>query len=192
MSLIAMPTRTGPCPGRPVIDISPPMPWAIWSTPGAALIGPVLAKARDAAIDDARVDLAHRLVIDAEPVLDVDLKFSTMTSAFSASFKKIFVALLAFQVEGHRPLVAVQVLEIGAVAAAAGGVGSSPGGSILITSAPQSASWRTAVGPARCAVRSMTRKSLSGSGVIGDFSVIGSAGASFETAASRLPQDEGA
>ena len=28
-SAIAMPTRTGPCPGSPVIDISPPMPWAI-------------------------------------------------------------------------------------------------------------------------------------------------------------------
>src|ERR1700732_4512950 len=47
---------------------------------------------------------------------------------------------------------------------------SSPEGSILITCAPQSASWRTAVGPARCAVRSMTRKSLRGSGVIGLFS----------------------
>ena len=29
VSLIAMPTRVGPCPGWPVIDISPPMPWAI-------------------------------------------------------------------------------------------------------------------------------------------------------------------
>jgi hypothetical protein len=34
VSLMAMPTRTGPCPGNPVIYISPPMPWAIWSTPG--------------------------------------------------------------------------------------------------------------------------------------------------------------
>ena len=33
-SAIGMPTRTGPCPGSPVIDISPPMPWAIWSKPG--------------------------------------------------------------------------------------------------------------------------------------------------------------
>ena len=33
-SAIRMPARTGPCPGRPVIDIRPPMPWAIWSTPG--------------------------------------------------------------------------------------------------------------------------------------------------------------
>ena len=33
MSAMAMPTRTGPCPGSPVMDISPPMPCAIWSTP---------------------------------------------------------------------------------------------------------------------------------------------------------------
>ena len=33
-SATGMPTRTGPCPGNPVIDISPPMPWAIWSKPG--------------------------------------------------------------------------------------------------------------------------------------------------------------
>ncbi len=33
-SAIGMPTRTGPCPGKPVIDINPPMPCAIWSKPG--------------------------------------------------------------------------------------------------------------------------------------------------------------
>ena len=33
-SAIGMPTRTGPCPGRPVTDIRPPMPCAIWSKPG--------------------------------------------------------------------------------------------------------------------------------------------------------------
>ena len=71
VSSIAMPTRIGPCPGSPVIDIRPPMPWAIWSTPGAARVGAVLAEAGDAAVDDARVDLLHRLVIDAEAVLHV-------------------------------------------------------------------------------------------------------------------------
>ena len=30
-SATGMPTRTGPCPGRPVTDMSPPMPCAIWS-----------------------------------------------------------------------------------------------------------------------------------------------------------------
>ncbi len=33
-SAIGMPTRIGPLPGSPVIDISPPMPCAIWSKPG--------------------------------------------------------------------------------------------------------------------------------------------------------------
>ncbi len=28
-----MPTRVGSVPGRPVTLMSPPMPWAIWSTP---------------------------------------------------------------------------------------------------------------------------------------------------------------
>ena len=28
-SATGMPTRIGPSPGAPVIDISPPMPWAI-------------------------------------------------------------------------------------------------------------------------------------------------------------------
>jgi len=38
--------------------------------PGAALIGSVLAEAGNAAVDDARVDLVHRFVIDAEPGTD--------------------------------------------------------------------------------------------------------------------------
>ena len=33
-SAIGMPTRIGPPPGAPVIDINPPMPCAIWSKPG--------------------------------------------------------------------------------------------------------------------------------------------------------------
>ena len=33
-SAIAVPARIGPSPGRPVIDMKPPMPCAIWSKPG--------------------------------------------------------------------------------------------------------------------------------------------------------------
>ena len=39
-SATGMPTRTGPWPGSPVIDISPPMPCAIWSNPGRSRYGP--------------------------------------------------------------------------------------------------------------------------------------------------------
>ena len=68
---MGMPTRTGPWPGRPVIDISPPMPWAIWSTPGRVASGPVWPKPEMRAIDDARIDLGDGLVIDLEAVLHV-------------------------------------------------------------------------------------------------------------------------
>src|ERR1700756_2023168 len=95
-----MPTRTGPWPG--------------W--PGT---GSVRAKPRNAAIDDAWVDPAHSLVIDAEPVLHV--RFVVLDDDIGAcgELHKNRVAFLAFEIEGHRPLVAVQVLEIGPIAAAA-------------------------------------------------------------------------
>src|ERR1700730_2199930 len=70
-SAIGMPTRTGPWPGRPVIDISPPMPCAIWSTP-------------------ARLPHERRV---PDRIL---------------------------QVEPHPPLIAMEVLEIEAVAVADG------------------------------------------------------------------------
>ena len=40
LSATAMPARTGPWPGSPVTDISPPMPWATWSKPGRIRYGP--------------------------------------------------------------------------------------------------------------------------------------------------------
>ncbi len=43
-SAMGMPTRTGPCPGMPVMDIRPPMPCAIWSTPGRSRYGPLCPK----------------------------------------------------------------------------------------------------------------------------------------------------
>ena len=47
------------------------------------VVGAVLAEAGDAAIDDARVDLAQALVVDAERALTSGRKFSTTTSACS-------------------------------------------------------------------------------------------------------------
>jgi len=75
---------------------------------------------------------------------------------------KIATPSFVFQVERHRALVAVQVLEIRAVARPAHGVAlDARRVSILITSAPKSASWRTHVGPARTRERSRTRKRAS-------------------------------
>ena len=38
---MGMPTRIGPRPGSPVMDMSPPIPCAIWSTPPRFEYGPV-------------------------------------------------------------------------------------------------------------------------------------------------------
>ena len=43
-SSMGMPTRIGPRPGSPVMDMSPPRPWAIWSTPPRLEYGPVWPK----------------------------------------------------------------------------------------------------------------------------------------------------
>ena len=89
---------------------------------GPAGIGAVLAEARDAAVDDARVDLSDRLVVDAEPVLDVGAVVLDDNVGALGKLEEDRKPLLALQVQRHRPLVAVQVLEIEAVAPAAGGV----------------------------------------------------------------------
>src|SRR5882672_12695210 len=84
-----------------------------------------------------------------------------MTSAFSASFMKIAwpslllrLSVIAFLLRCRfwksKPWRWPPIASVLAPSAVGGG------GSILITCAPQSASWRTAVGPARCAVRSRT------------------------------------
>ncbi len=66
---MAMPTRVGPWPGMPGDRHEAAHALGDLVDPGAALIGAVLAEAGDAAVDDARVDLPDRLVIDAEAVL---------------------------------------------------------------------------------------------------------------------------
>ena len=115
-SATGMPTRTGPCPGRPVIDISPPIPCAIWSKPGAVAIRPALPETGDAGVDQARVDRLQRLVVDAEAgfhvgpiVLDHDIRLAHQLAEDLDPFRR-------FQIQRQTALVAVQVLEIGTVA----------------------------------------------------------------------------
>ena len=118
-SAIGMPTRTGPWPGMPVIDISPPMPCAIWSKPGRSRVGAVLAEAGDAAVDDALVDLLQRLVVDAEPVLHVGPEVLDHDVGLLDQPQERGAARRVLQVERDAALVAVQVLEVGALARAA-------------------------------------------------------------------------
>ena len=115
-SATGMPTRTGPWPGRPVIDISPPMPWAIWSKPGAVAVRPALPEPRDAGIDEARVERLQRGVVDAEPGLDVRPVVLDQDVGAAHQLAEDLDPLRRFEVERQAALVAVQVLEIGTVA----------------------------------------------------------------------------
>ena len=166
MSLIAMPTRTGPPPGMAGDRHQPAHALRDLVDAGPALVGTVLAEAGDAAVDDARVDLLHRLVIDAELVLDGRLEVLDDDIGGLRHLEEDLRALPGvFRLSVRLRLLRCRFWKSGPSAPAAGGVDAGPpGASILITSAPQSASWRTAVGPARCAVRSSTLKPLSGRG----------------------------
>ena len=86
---------------------------------GALVIGAVLAEAGDAAIDDARIDLAHALIVDAELGLDVGAEVLDHHVGLFRQPPEHLEALGVLQVERHRPLVAVQILEVRAAARAA-------------------------------------------------------------------------
>ena len=83
------------------------------------VIGPVLAEAGDAAIDDARVDLAQALIVDAELCLDVGTEVLDHDVGLLGEALEHFEALRVLQVQRHRPLVAVQILEVRALPRAA-------------------------------------------------------------------------
>ena len=83
------------------------------------VVGAILSEAGDAAIDDTRIDLAHAFVVDAEfclhvgtKILDDDIGLLRQPPEHGESFGIL-------QVERHRALVAVQVLEVRAMARAA-------------------------------------------------------------------------
>ena len=118
-SAIGMPARMGPRPGSPVIDIRPPRPCATWSKPGPVRVGPVLAKAGNAGVDEPRIDLAQRRVVDAETLLHVGPVVLDHHIGLGGEPAKNLDALRRLQVEPDGALVAVQVLEIRPMAGAA-------------------------------------------------------------------------
>ena len=124
--------------------------------PRPLAIRAVLAEAGNAGVDQARIDRAQRLVIDAEPVLDVGPVIFDQHVGLAHQALQNLDALFAFEVERHRALVAVQILKVGGIARLPPDSASSPVASTLMTSAPQSASCRTQVGPDRTRVRSTT------------------------------------
>ena len=114
-SATGMPTRTGPCPGRPVIDIKPAHSLRDLIEAWAVAIRPALPKAGNAGIDQARVDRLQRLVVDAEPglyigpvVLDDDIRVPHQLA-------EDLDPLGCLEIQRQAALVAVQVLKIGTV-----------------------------------------------------------------------------
>ena len=83
---------------------------------GAIAIGAALAEARDAGVDDPRVDRAERLVVDAEAVLDVGPEVLDDDVGPGGELLEDLDAARVLEVERHRALVAVQVLEVELVA----------------------------------------------------------------------------
>ncbi len=86
---------------------------------GPVAIGPVLAEARDAGIDQAPVERPQALIVDAEPELHVGTKILHQHVGRGDEPLQDLDAVLLLEVERHAPLVAVKILEIGEVAPAA-------------------------------------------------------------------------
>src|SRR6266851_1686982 len=83
----------------------------------AVAVGTVLAEAGDAAIDQARIDRAEALVVDTEPMLHVGaVVFDDHVGALDESFQDCD-SLRLLKIEGHALLVAMEILEVGAIAA---------------------------------------------------------------------------
>ena len=82
-------------------------------------VRPVLAKPGNAAIDQARVDRLHGVVIDAEPVLDAGPVVFDQDIGAAHHALENGDPIGRLQVERKRALVALQVLEVGTVPRAA-------------------------------------------------------------------------
>ena len=105
--------------------------------------------------------LRSDVVVDAEPVLHVGAEILHHHVGLLDQALEGGEPLRRFEVERHAALVALQVLEVRRPGAGRPAPRPSPecgGVSILMTLAPQSASWRTQVGPDRTRVRSRTVK----------------------------------
>src|SRR4030095_11042725 len=87
--------------------------------PRPIAIGPALAEAGDAAIDQPRVNLAHRLVVDPQALLHPRPVVLYDDVGVLRELLEDRHTLGVAEVERHAPLVAVEILEVEAVAIAA-------------------------------------------------------------------------
>src|SRR5207244_6896412 len=73
---------------------------------GTLVVGAVLAEPGDAAVDDARIDLAYALVIDAKLRLHVGAEALDHDVGLFCKTPEHFHPFRVLEVEGHRALVA--------------------------------------------------------------------------------------
>jgi hypothetical protein len=83
------------------------------------VIRAILAEPGDAAIDDARIDFPHALIIYAKFRLHVGPEVFDHDVGFFRKPPEHLEAFRILQIERHRALVAVQILKVGALARAA-------------------------------------------------------------------------
>src|SRR5215469_7549389 len=157
-----MPARAG-SPPRPVTLMRPPMPWAIWSTPPRPAYGPSWPKPEIEPYTSRGLRACTVSKSKPSRCFTGGRMFSISTSALSTRRISTSRAPGAFRFSDSDLLLRCrcwksQPCPLPVRPGAAG----SGGGATRMTSAPQSASWRTQVGPARATVRSMTRTSPSG------------------------------
>ena len=89
---------------------------------GPVAIGAVLAESGDARVDEPRVHLAECRIVDAQPDLHVGPEVLHHHVGPRSETPQHGDAFLRFQIDGDAALVAMQVLEVGAVARPAGRV----------------------------------------------------------------------
>ena len=82
-------------------------------------VGAVLAEAGDAGVNQLRIDLRQRLVVDAEALLHVGPEILDHDVGLLDHALERGDAFRLLQIERHAPLVAVQVLKVAAFARAA-------------------------------------------------------------------------
>src|SRR5258706_11659230 len=83
---------------------------------GAIAIGAVFAEAADARINQPRIDFSQRLIIDAEPMLDARPIIFDHDIRLRDESLEDRNAIWAFQIQRNAALVALQILEVGAMA----------------------------------------------------------------------------
>ena len=83
---------------------------------GAVHIRPVLAEPGNAGIDDARIDRLDGLVVNAQSVLHVGTVILDDHIGVARQLLENVEPFGELQIQGHRPFVTVQILEIRAVA----------------------------------------------------------------------------